>query len=136
MQKIYLADKIFTGEEWLANVLVVTENGIVKEVVERKQTNSVSDLIDFQGSTLIPAFIDLQIYGANKKLLAVYPTVDALQDLYEYCKNGGAALFQPTLATNTIDVFYRGIDAVRQYWKQDGKGVIGLHLEGPWLNEE
>ena len=136
MQKIYLADKIFTGEEWLANVLVVTENGIVKEVVERKETNSVSDLIDFQGSTLIPAFIDLQIYGANKKLFAVYPTVQALDDLYNYCKAGGAVLFQPTLATNTIEVFFRGIDAVRQYWNEGRRGVIGLHLEGPWLNPE
>ena len=136
MQKNYLADKIFTGEDWLSNVVVVTENGVIKKVVQREETNSVLDSINFQYSTLIPAFIDLQIYGANKKLFAVYPTVEALDDLYSYCKTGGAVLFQPTLATNIMDVFFRGIDAVRQYWNEGRSGVIGLHLEGPWLNPE
>ena len=136
MQKNYLADKIFTGEKWLSDVLIVTENGIIKEVVQKEEGNSVSGLFSFQGSILIPPFIDLQIYGANKKLFAVYPNVEALDDLYQYCKDGGAVLFQPTLATNTKEVFFRGIDAVRQYWKEGRSGVIGLHLEGPWLNPE
>src|SRR5688500_5642964 len=136
MQKNYLADKIFTGEKWLANTLVTTENGIIKELLQTEGTNSISGIINLQGSILISAFIDLQIYGANKKLFAVYPTVEALNDLYNYCKDGGAVLFQPTLATNTMDVFFRGIDAVRQYWNEGHKGVIGLHLEGPWLNPE
>ena len=136
MQKNYLADKIFTGEKWLSNVVVVTENGITKEVLQTFETSFTSDIIHLPGSILIPAFIDLQIYGANKKLFAVYPTTDALNDLYDYCKKGGAVLFQPTLATNTTEVFFRGIDAVREYWNEGGKGVIGLHLEGPWLNPE
>ena len=136
MQKNYLADKIFTGEEWISNAVVVTENGTIKQVLQTAEANDPSDLIYLQGSILIPAFIDLQIYGANKKLFAVYPTVDALNDLYNYCKDGGAALFQPTLATNTMNVFFRGIDAVREYWNERGKGVIGIHLEGPWLNPE
>ena len=136
MEKNYLADKIFTGEKWLANSLVVTENGIIKELLQTAETNSNKSIVNLQDCILIPAFIDLQIYGANKKLFAVYPTVEALDGLYNYCKDGGAVLFQPTLATNTMDVFFRGIDAVRQYWNEGRKGVIGLHLEGPWLNPE
>ena len=137
MQKNYLADKVFTGDEWLTEALVVTENGIIKELVQGTKTNSASSgLVDLQGSILIPAFIDLQIYGANKKLFAVHLTVEALEDLYNYCKDGGAVLFQPTLATNTMEVFFRGIDTIRQYLDEGGKGVIGLHLEGPWLNPE
>lgn len=136
MQKNYLADKIFTGVEWISDAVIVTDDGIIKEVLQNAGANLTPDLINLQGSILIPAFIDLQIYGANSKLFAVYPTVDALNDLYNYCKAGGAPLFQPTLATNTMDVFFRGIDAVRDYWKEGGKGVIGLHLEGPWLNPE
>ena len=136
MQKNYLADKIFTGDEWLTDALIVTENGIIKELLQKTSNNSLQGFVDLKGTILIPAFIDLQIYGANKKLFAVYPTVEALSDLYNYCKDGGAVLFQPTLATNTVDVFFRGVDAVRQYWKEGGKGVIGLHLEGPWLNPE
>jgi N-acetylglucosamine-6-phosphate deacetylase len=38
------------------------------------------------------------------------------------------------LATNTIDIFKKAIDAVRAYWTKGGQGVYGLHLEGPWIN--
>jgi N-acetylglucosamine-6-phosphate deacetylase len=135
MQKNYLAAKIFTGDEWITNAVVTVENGLIKKISSGNDI-AISDFIKIEEGFLVPAFIDLQIYGANKKLFAVYPTVDALQDLCDYCKQGGAVLFQPTVATNTLDVFHRCIDAVRQYWKEERQGLIGLHLEGPWLNPE
>ena len=133
MQTTYTANKIFTGEEWLTNSTIIVEGGMVKEIktVDKKEAtpakNPAYDII-------VPAFIDLQIYGAAKKLFAVYPTTEALQLLYNYCKDGGAPMFQPTVATNTPEVFYACIDAVKEYWKSGGKGVLGLHLEGPWIN--
>lgn len=83
---------------------------------------------------IVPAFIDLQLYGAYGKLLAVYPEPDSLHRISEYSRKGGAAACLPTVATNTRETVYRCIDAVRQYWLQQGSGVLGLHLEGPWLN--
>ncbi len=56
--------------------------------------------------------------------------------MQSYCSKGGAVQFLPTVATNTTEVVYSCIDAVKQYWQQGGKGVYGLHLEGPWLNAE
>ncbi|MEP6596698.1 MAG: N-acetylglucosamine-6-phosphate deacetylase, partial [Ginsengibacter sp.] len=84
---------------------------------------------------LTPAFIDIQIYGANKKLLAVRPSTDTLKDMYKHCLSAGTHFFQPTVATNTSQVVYKCIDAVKDYYKEGGKGVIGLHLEGPWINK-
>ena len=37
-------------------------------------------------------------------------------------------------ATNTVTVFHQCIDAVRKYQDANGQGVIGLHIEGPWIN--
>ncbi len=53
----------------------------------------------------------------------------------EFLKQG-TVLFLPTAATNTGAVFKKCIDAVKNYWNKNGKGVFGLHLEGSWLNEE
>lgn len=89
----------------------------------------------FDGCIIAPAFIDLQIYGAYERLLAVYPEQDSLSMLNAYCKKGGAAFCLATVATNTYEVFYKCIDAVRDYWKQDGEGILGLHLEGPWISK-
>jgi N-acetylglucosamine-6-phosphate deacetylase len=68
-------------------------------------------------------------------LLAVYPEVDSLYRLNDYCRAGGAAFCQPTVATNSYDVFYQCIDAVRDYWEKGGEGMLGLHIEGPWINK-
>ena len=64
----------------------------------------------------------------------MYPDTDALYKLKEYCEKGGAAYCLPTAATNTLEVFYKCIDAVRAYWSEGGEGILGLHIEGPWIN--
>jgi N-acetylglucosamine-6-phosphate deacetylase len=38
------------------------------------------------------------------------------------------------MATNSIQKFLLGIEVVKEYWNQGGKGLLGLHLEGPYLN--
>jgi len=119
--KAIIADCVFTGEEWLSGHAVLVENGFVTDVVP--------------SSSLPPAFIDLQIYGAYEKLLAVYPNADSLVKLNEYCNKGGTAFCLPAVATNTYDIFYKCIDAVKDYWSKKGKGILGLHIEGPWINK-
>jgi N-acetylglucosamine-6-phosphate deacetylase len=64
----------------------------------------------------------------------VYPDAKTVALTIDYCRSGGAVLCLPTVATNTKEVFCHCIDAVRAYWKAGGKGVWGLHLEGPWIN--
>lgn len=133
-QKVYTGAAIFTGEEWLTGHAVVTENNIIREILPVSSFSSSQSIIHFDDCILAPAYIDLQIYGARGKLFAVYPDTGSLHKLKEYCEEGGAVTCLPTVATNTKEVFYKCIDAVREYWKQGGEGIAGLHLEGPWLN--
>jgi len=132
--KIYTADHIFTGENWLHNHAVIVEGNSIKEVIPVSSLSSSHRVEQFDGCFIAPAFIDLQIYGAYGKLLAVYPEADSLYKLNEYCEKGGAAFCLPTVATNTKEVFYKCIDAVKNYWDNDGERILGLHLEGPWIN--
>lgn len=132
--KVYIADRIFTGEAWLADHAVLIEHGLITDVIPSALLPGNIESEKFPGCILAPAFIDLQIYGAYGKLLAAFPEADSLYKLNEYCNKGGAAFCLPTAATNSMDVFYKCIDAVRDYWSRDGNGVLGLHLEGPWIN--
>jgi N-acetylglucosamine-6-phosphate deacetylase len=132
--KIYKADKLFTGDSWLHNHAVVTENGIIKDMIPASSLPENNAAEDFPGCFLAPAFIDIQIYGAHKRLFAVYPEPDSLKELNEYCRNGGASCCMPTAATNIREVFYKCIDAIRSYWNQGGEGILGFHIEGPWIN--
>jgi N-acetylglucosamine-6-phosphate deacetylase len=128
--RTYRAEKLFTGTEWLDNYSVTVADGkIISIAPSGREQGDVADCY-----LLAPAFIDIQIYGAHGKLLSVYPETDSLHKLYDYCSRGGASHFQPTAATNEAVVFHKCIDAVRAYWKEGGKGCIGLHVEGPWIN--
>lgn len=128
--KTYRAEKLFTGAEWLQDHSVTVSGGKITAIAPSRQVQG--DTVDCH--ILAPAFIDIQIYGAHDRLLAVYPEADSLHKLYDYCCRGGASNFQPTVATNETEVFHRCIDAVRAYWKEGGKGCIGLHVEGPWIS--
>ncbi|MEO6288818.1 MAG: N-acetylglucosamine-6-phosphate deacetylase, partial [Ginsengibacter sp.] len=72
---------------------------------------------------------------ASSRLFSISPTAVTLQKMYDHCRRGGTSWFLPTIATNTMDVIEKGIDAIKEYWDTDGKGVIGLHIEGPWINK-
>ncbi len=129
--KRYRAAKLFTGNEWLSNQTVVVADG---KILDLEAFETATDPEIPHHPIIAPAFIDLQIYGAHGKLLSVYPEASSLHLLYDYCSKGGASHFQPTVATNTKEVFFKCIDAVKEYRKEAGKGCIGLHVEGPWIN--
>jgi N-acetylglucosamine-6-phosphate deacetylase len=131
---VFTADKIFDGEAW-HDLAIITGNGLVKELSARDKTGDEAAK-HFKDCFMLPAMLDLQIYGAFGKLLAVYPDAASLFLLEKYCRQGGAAWFMPTVATNTIEVFHQCIDAVRAYWKAGGKAALGLHLEGPWISKK
>lgn len=129
--KTYYASKVFTGEEWLQEQAVTVQNGKITDIVP---VATLAEKPAIRYDVIAPAFMDIQIYGAYDRLLAVYPEAASLHKLYDYCSRGGASHFQPTVATNATEVFFACIDAVRAYWKEGGKGCIGLHVEGPWLH--
>ena len=130
----FIAERIFTGTEWLHNHAVIVSNGTIESVVPVSSLSSSQPTEQFDNCFIAPAFIDLQIYGAYGKLLSVYPEVDSLYKLKEYCEKGGTAFCLPTVATNTKEVFYKSIDAIKDYWSKGGEGILGIHLEGPWIN--
>ena len=102
----------------------------------RKQSPIGDTLVDLNGGTLLPAFIDLQLYGGNGFLFGEHPSVEALKATVEYSRNGGATTIFPTVATNSMDIVLAAIEAVREYWEIGLPGVGGLHLEGPFINPE
>lgn len=131
---IFTAKQIFTGEQWLSQHAVLVDKGRIQDIIPLSELDTKDAVTHFDNCIIAPAFIDLQIYGAYGKLLSVFPETDSLYQLNAYCNRGGAVYCLPTVATNTSEVFINAMDAVKAYWKEGGKGVLGLHLEGPWIN--
>lgn len=125
---------IFTGYSVETNKAILVENDRIIDIVPFDFVPSRFNTLDLGGLNLAPTFIDLQIYGGNGKMFSYELNEEALQATKEYCFDGGCSHFMVTMATNTIEKFLRGIDAVRKYWDHGGLGLLGLHLEGPYIN--
>ena len=83
---------------------------------------------------LVPAFTDLQIYGAAGLLFAQCPTAAALAALAAHNRQGGVHQCLVTIATQPWPVVLQCLQVVQQYQQQGGLGIAGLHLEGPFIN--
>ncbi|MBA2746492.1 MAG: N-acetylglucosamine-6-phosphate deacetylase [Flavisolibacter sp.] len=134
MVQAYSATGIFTGEGFVDGLAVIVEDQLVKEVVPQHQVGEGIPVKHFKDCILYPAFVDVQVYGAEGRLLSVDPTEETLSVMANSFASAGTALFQPTVATNTTDVIKSCIDAVRAFKQSGGKGVHGLHIEGPWIH--
>lgn len=130
----FIAREIFTGHEILTNKAVLVKDEKVFDLVSASHIPGGYLIRELKEYMLAPAFIDLQLYGGNGKLFSTELTTDSLDATYEYCLQGGCTRFMITMATNSIEKFLKGIEVVRQYWSGGGKGLLGLHLEGPYLN--
>ena len=128
MSTFYSAQELFTGTRWISEVVVGVENGKIISI--SKQGYDQKNAYPY----IVPALIDLQIYGADGKLLSEFPEADCIEKTYQYCLKGGVAFFQPTIASQSTDIIYKAIDAVKAYKTGGGQGCIGLHIEGPWIN--
>ncbi|MFZ9302727.1 MAG: N-acetylglucosamine-6-phosphate deacetylase [Sediminibacterium sp.] len=122
------AQELFTGSSWISEVVIEIADGkiiaIKKEGYDHKNAFPL----------VVPALIDLQIYGAGGKLLSEFPEASTIQLIYDYCVAGGAAYFQPTIASQSNEIIMAAIKAVKNYKSSGGKGCMGLHIEGPWIN--
>lgn len=137
MRKAFINARIFDGDRWLEkDRAVVVRNGKVESILSLAELPADIDREDLHDNLLAPSLIDLQIYGAQGKLFPFDPSAESLQAIHEYCLSGGAAYFQATIPTHSTERMLASIEAVKAYWQQGGKGLIGLHLEGPYLNPE
>jgi N-acetylglucosamine-6-phosphate deacetylase len=84
------------------------------------------------GAWLAPGFIDLQVNGGGGILLNDDPTADGMRAIARAHRRYGTTACLPTLITDTRQRTQAAIAAARA--AAGGDGVLGLHLEGPFIS--
>jgi N-acetylglucosamine-6-phosphate deacetylase len=136
MKQVITNATIYTAKEILTGTAILISDGIIQGFVYDTDIPDDYEVRDLGGRNLAPAFIDLQIYGANGFLFSESPTTEAIEATKNYCLQGGASKFLLTVSTNSWEVVSRCLNAAKQYLAAGGKNLTGLHLEGPWINAE
>ncbi|MGH6623659.1 MAG: hypothetical protein ACREBN_06785, partial [Burkholderiaceae bacterium] len=129
--------QVFDGEALLQNKTVLIKDGRILAVVDNAQIPThVTDVYDLCGGTLVPGFIDLQVNGGGGVLFTAAPTVASLRTIGTVHRQYGTTGFLPTLITTSFVVMCQAVAAVRQAISEGVPGILGIHLEGPFLNPE
>ncbi len=122
---------VHTGEE-INNDVILIENGIIISV--QKEVPRAVSLIDLKGEHIAPGFIDIQINGGEQAYFSQTPTEETIQDIYETSLKYGTTHTLPCLISSSKETILQGIEAVHNYKEKNKNGVLGMHLEGPFLN--
>jgi N-acetylglucosamine-6-phosphate deacetylase len=136
MKKVFTNTTVYTGKEILNDTAILVNDGLIEGFVYDTDLPADYEAVDLGGNNIAPALIDLQIYGGNGYLFSANSSVEAIEATYKYSLQGGAKYFLLTVATNSEEVFSKSIRVAKEYLRQGGKGMMGLHLEGPWINTE
>ena len=88
---------------------------------------------DLAGGWLVPGFIDAQVNGGGGVLFNNDTSVEAIAAIGRAHRRFGTTGFLPTLISDDAEVMARAIDATRAAIAAGVPGVLGVHLEGPYI---
>ncbi len=91
--------------------------------------------IDLGGKMLLPGFVDTQVNGGGGVLFNDEPTVAGISAIGRAHARFGTTGFLPTLISDDAVIIGRAIAAVDAAIAAAVPGVLGIHIEGPHLNE-
>jgi N-acetylglucosamine-6-phosphate deacetylase len=90
---------------------------------------------DLGGAYLLPGFVDCQVNGGGGALFNDDPSVDTIRVIGAAHRRFGTTAFLPTLISEDFTVIARAIEAVREAIELRVPAVVGVHIEGPFINE-
>ncbi|MEP1868613.1 MAG: N-acetylglucosamine-6-phosphate deacetylase [Paraglaciecola sp.] len=129
--------QIFTGQSVLQNHAVIVESDKVVAVMPQSELPAaIERRFDLSGRYLVPGFIDLQVNGGGGVMFNNAPTVEGLRTIASAHRRFGTTGLMPTLITDSFEVMRQAISAVKQAIDEGVPGILGIHLEGPFLNPE
>lgn len=124
---IYTGVAVFDDKALLVygdRIVDIIDDDVIPEEYER---------FDVDGNFVCAGLIDLQIYGTGTDLFSAELTSESIKNIESKLLKQGCTSFLLTLATNTLDVFKQAVEVFKSTQAQS---ALGLHLEGPFLNQK
>ncbi|MGL4969951.1 MAG: N-acetylglucosamine-6-phosphate deacetylase, partial [Fusobacteriaceae bacterium] len=117
---------------------VIEGNKILNIVESENLQERYGDIekIDAKGGYITPGFMDLQLNGCGGVLLNDSITEETLQVIHKTNLKYGCTSFTPTLITTSDESIQAALTLMENYEKREENGVLGLHIEGPFISVE
>jgi N-acetylglucosamine-6-phosphate deacetylase len=93
-----------------------------------------AERVDLGGQLLLAGFIDTQVNGGGGRLFNDDPSVETIAIMAAAHRRFGTTGLLPTLISDDFSVVERAIAAVDAAIDSGVPGVLGVHIEGPFLS--
>jgi N-acetylglucosamine-6-phosphate deacetylase len=113
---------------------LLVRDGRIEAVTGARALAGIDRTIDLGGLLLAPGFVDVQVNGGGGVLFNDDPSVASIAAIGEAHRRFGTTGFLPTLISDDLDVVARAFEATRAAIESHVPGVLGVHIEGPFLN--
>jgi N-acetylglucosamine-6-phosphate deacetylase len=128
--------RILLDEGFVEGQAVLIEGGrILALMPERDARVRAAHPRDLGGALLLPGFIDTQVNGGGGVLFNDAPDIASIRAIGAAHRRFGTTSFLPTLISDDLEVLARAISAVDQAIEAGVPGVVGIHIEGPFISE-
>ena len=125
---------VLTPEGWRDDVAVLLDGARIAAVLPAADPRvRDAQTHDLAGATLLPGFIDVQVNGGGGVLFNDAPTVETIRQIGVGHRRYGTTGFLPRLISDDADVMHAALAAVEQALAEGVPGLLGIHLEGPYL---
>ena len=130
------AGRVFDGATMRSDAAVLVEGARIAAVVPRADVPATIEVRDLPGGAwLAPGFIDIQVNGGGDVLFNDAPTPDGIRTLVAAHRKLGTTTLLPTLISDTAEKMRAALAAVEAVIDAE-PGLLGIHLEGPFLSPE
>lgn len=128
--------RIFAGETWHDQHGLIVNNGRIEALLPADALPENMAVHRLEGGMLLPGFIDTQVNGGGGVLFNDQPTVEGIIKIAEAHRRFGTTAMLPTLISDDLDVIAKAIAAVDDAIRAGVPGIVGIHIEGPFLNAD
>ena len=134
--KALVGARILEGDTWRDHHALLVDGDTIAGVVPVAQLGADVARDVLPGGVLLPGFIDTQVNGGGGVLLNDAPTVDGVRAIAKAHRAFGTTGLLPTLISDDFAKVASAIKAVDDAIADNVPGVLGIHLEGPFLNPD
>jgi N-acetylglucosamine-6-phosphate deacetylase len=131
------AGRIYTPNTLIRNGIVVLKNGKISYVGDDFEKAKDATVLGFKDGICVPGFIDVHVHGGGGYDFAD-GSVEAFSEVCKYHVRGGTTSLLATILSSPVDYTFKVLETFRKLSNvsTDGAEILGLHLEGPFLNPE
>jgi N-acetylglucosamine-6-phosphate deacetylase len=132
-RRALVPDRLFDGAAFQEAVGVLVEGGRILGVMPLAELPA--DVPEERCAGLLaPGFVDVQVNGGGGVLLNDDPSPAAMAAIAAAHRRFGTTGLLPTLITDRRETMAAALAATRAALAAKTPGVLGIHLEGPFLN--